>query len=179
MCFVAPPRPLDPWMGMTSPIDDLRQDETRSRGAADDGERIRTSARAAVLLLLSRQRRHDVVRRAARGRCAFRARPDQARLQLPHEHRVLGQRPGQLPSDAAATCGALRQAAEAVGGAIDERVASQNFLTGGSSPVATRQMPEAARRAAIVAAAPRPAYNPLHITLRSIRRSLLDCETPG
>jgi hypothetical protein len=39
-------------------------------------------------------------------------------------------------------------------------------------------MPEAARRAAIVAAAPRAAYNPLHITLRSIRRSLLDCETP-
>src|SRR3954464_2554073 len=167
MCFVAPPRPLDPGVGMTSPIDNLCQSETCSCRAADDGERIPPSPRAAVLLL-GRQRRHGVVRRPARRRCALCARSDQARLQLAQEDRVLCQRLRQLASDAAATCGTLRQVAKAVGRAIDERVASQNFLAGGSSPVATRQMPEAARRAAIVAAAPRPAYNPVHITLRSI-----------
>jgi len=107
------------------------------------------------------------------------ARLDQARLQLAEKHGVLGKRPRHLSRDASAACGAFRKASETFGAAIDERIALHYFLVGGSSPVATRQMPEAARRATIVAAAPRPAYNPLHSTLRSTYRSLFDCEILG
>src|SRR3954452_4554970 len=131
MCFVAPPRPLDPGVGMTSPIDNLRQSETCSCRAADDGERIPPSPRAAVLLL-GWQRRHSVVRRPAGRRCALCARSDQARLQLAHEDRAPCQRLRQLASDAPATCGTLGYAAKAVSGALDERVAFQNFLACGS-----------------------------------------------
>jgi hypothetical protein len=163
---------------MTSPIDNFRNEQTCGGCSADHGEWIRTPARGG-LRLLRRQGRHDIVRRAVRRRRAFRARLDEARLQLPHEHRVLCERACQLPREASAPRGTLGQTAKAVRRAIDERVAFQNFLAGGSSPVATRQIPEAARRAAIVAAAPKPAYNPVHITLRSMHSSLLDFATLG
>jgi hypothetical protein len=46
---------------------------------------------------------------------------------------------------------------QALGASLDEEVALGHFFTGGASPVATRQIWEAARRAAIVAPAARPA----------------------
>jgi len=45
-------------------------------------------------------------------------------------------------------------------------------LVGGFSPVATRQMPEAARRAIIVAAAPIAPYKPIQSALRSMGGTL-------
>jgi hypothetical protein len=49
-------------------------------------------------------------------------------------------------------CGALGQAVQLVGRLV-ELFVDGHFLTGGCSPVATRQIPDAARRAAIAAAA--------------------------
>jgi hypothetical protein len=42
-------------------------------------------------------------------------------------------------------------------------------LVGGSSPVATRQIFDATRRAAIVEAAPIPAYNPVQSAFRNMQ----------
>ena len=54
--------------------------------------------------------------------------------------------------------GTVGQLQQTGGSALDELVALHHFFfTGGDSPVATRQIPEAARRAAIVAPAASPA----------------------
>ena len=77
----------------------------------------------------------------------------QRRLQLAQKGRVLGELRGDLRRHAAFGGGLVRQLLELVGSRLDGTVALHRFA-GGFSPVATRQMPEAARRAAMVAAAP-------------------------
>jgi hypothetical protein len=56
-----------------------------------------------------------------------------------------------------ASGGAVGQLLQTACAAFDDQVALAHFFTGGGSPVATRQIPEAARLAAIVAPAARPA----------------------
>src|SRR5262245_31237247 len=98
-----------------------------------------------------------LTRRLVRRPVVLRAGLDQARLQLAQERRVVSQLLRQPFADAVpaggGTVGQLQQARRA---ALDELVAV-HFFTGGDSPVATRQIPEAARRAAIVAPAASPA----------------------
>ena len=82
---------------------------------------------------------------------------DQARLQLAQEGGVLGERLGELGRDAAARGGLLGEVVEAFGAAFEELVRFRHRFVGGSSPVVTRQIRDAAARAPIEATAPRPA----------------------
>src|SRR5439155_14600818 len=86
-----------------------------------------------------------------------RAGRNQARLQLAQTVRVLGELRSGFRLQAVASRQPLGGLLETIGGALDEPVALCHFLVGGSSPVATRHTREAARLAAIVAAAPKPA----------------------
>jgi hypothetical protein len=88
-----------------------------------------------------------------RRRLALCAGGDEARLQLAQECRVVGQLLRELRFDAAFRRCAIGHLLQAVRGPIHELVALAHFLTGGSSPVATRQILEAAFLAAMVAAA--------------------------
>ena len=80
--------------------------------------------------------------------------PDQARLELAKEVSVVGQRLGELCRDAAFGCGFVGYLLQLVGGLVHDLIGfRRHFFTGGSSPVATRQIVEAVLRAARVAAA--------------------------
>src|SRR5579884_1668778 len=151
---------------MTPPVDPLREKDARGERDTGDDERVRATAfplcglrggrlRARAELRarrsLPRLRRLAVGRRVALGPCA-----DQARLQLPQEVRVLRERLGELRRDAAAARSLLRELLEALRAPFDELV-GRHFFCGGSSWVATRQMPDAVLRAATVAPAPSPA----------------------
>lgn len=82
---------------------------------------------------------------------------------------------GEPGADAVAARGSLvGQLLQTACAALDKDVSLRHFFTGGSSPVAARQIPEAARRAAIVAPAARPAYKPVQSSFRSIPGSLPD-----
>jgi hypothetical protein len=59
----------------------------------------------------------------------------------------------ELRLDATFRSGFVCELLESRGGLVDELVGLRHFFTGGSSPVATRQILEAAFRAASVAAA--------------------------
>ena len=85
-----------------------------------------------------------------------RARDNQTRLQLPQERGILGELLRELRGRPAALGSLAREILERGGAPLDERVAPHRRV-GGSSPVAIRQICDAARRAASVAAAPRPA----------------------
>ena len=99
----------------------------------------------------------EEVRRLARRPVVLRAGLDQARLQLAQKGRVVAQLLRKPFADAVpAGRGSVGQLQQTCRSALDELVAV-HFFTGGDSPVATRQIPEAARRAAIVAPAASPA----------------------
>src|SRR5580765_488793 len=174
MCFVAVPTPLVPWVGIAPPIHKLRREETRRGGTADHRERTRPAAGFRRRL---GKRRRNAVRRSVLRRSTLGARPDEAWLELAQKDRILREWLRELSGHASAARRPLREATESVGAAINQAVAAHYRLTGGSSPVATRQMPVAARRAAMVAKAPRPVYKPVHITLRSM--PLLPYSTSG
>ena len=88
-----------------------------------------------------------------RRRLALRPGGDEARLQLAQERGVVGQFLRDLRLDTALRGCPIGQLLQAVRGLVDELIALAHFLTGGSSPVATRQIFEAVRLAASVAAA--------------------------
>ena len=89
------------------------------------------------------------------GSVALRARGHQAGLELTQEGGVVGELVGQLRLHASLGGRALGELLELVGAAVDQLVGlGRHFLIGGCSPVATRQIREAARREAIVARAP-------------------------
>jgi hypothetical protein len=101
-----------------------------------------------------RRRLGPLVRRCV----AASAGGDQAGLQLPQEGRIGPELLGEPFADAvAASRRAIGECLEAACAALDEKVGLAHFFTGGVSPVATRQILEAARLAAIVAPAERPA----------------------
>src|SRR5439155_26470801 len=107
---------------------------------------------------------------------------DQARLQLAEEGGVGGQLLREPFADPVAAAGrTARELLQARGSALDEEIALSHRLVGGASPVAIRQIVEAARRAAIVAPAPRPAYRPVQSSFRSMPDCLpvADSAKPG
>src|SRR5215213_2965381 len=139
---------------MAPPVDQLRDHDARNERSADDEERVR--AATSLLLRAGELRLRRSARRAAPGglvgrRLAPRPRGDQARLQLPQERCVVGQRLRELGGDASAGGRAVRDVAQAVRGAVDQLVTLVHFLAGGSSPVAMRYTREATTRAPIAA----------------------------
>src|SRR5581483_1621539 len=178
-CFAAPPTPapfvLVPWVGMPPPIDDLGEHVPRCERGPDHEPRARAvpppAARTGALELRPGGRAPDSAGRLVGRSLALRARLDQARLQLPEEVRVLGQGCADLRLHAAGRLRLPHERVELVGRALDCLIRLRHFFVGGSSPVATRQILDASLRAAIVEAAPRPAYRPVQRALRSMRGS--------
>jgi hypothetical protein len=150
---------------MTPPVDDLgKRDPGRERDPDDEkGVRAAPAPRASGDV-----RPGLLVRRLlVRGRLALGARHHETRFEFPEEGRVLGERLGETRAQAAAAGGLIRQALEARRPLLDKRVALRHFFAGGASPVAIRQIRDASLRAPIVAAAPIPAYRPVHSSFRS------------
>jgi hypothetical protein len=153
---------------MTPPIDDLRKRDSSCERDPDDEKRVRsTSAARALAELRCRGRDHLGSRLLVRRGFALRARHYEARLELPEEGRILCERLCETGAKAAAAGGLIREALQTRRSLLDECVALRHFFAGGASPVAMRQIREASRRAPIVAAAPIPAYRPVHSSLRS------------
>jgi len=98
---------------------------------------------------------------------AFRSRLDQARLEPAEEDGVLRERLRELAGKTTSSCGLGRQLFQARCAPVYDLIAPGHFFVGGSSPVPIRHTLEAARRAAIVAAAVNPAYRPDHSAFRS------------
>src|SRR4051794_29204290 len=145
--LVPPPVPLVAWVRIAPPVDDPGgEDADRERGRRGQ-EGVRP---AAPLLGPVRRGRLDST-------IAAHPLEYEAWLRLAQERRVVAELVHELGLDAARRLGAVRQLLEAVGPAVDECVAGRHRLAGGSSPVATRQIPEAARRATIVETAALPA----------------------
>src|SRR5205814_550627 len=160
--------------------DPEQTDEAEERARDDercarDDERIRPARAAPFRTLAELGAARGHVRPAGlfvRRGLALRPRSHQARLQLAQEVGVLRERLGELRLEPVLVREPLRCGLRLVRDALHDLVALRHFLVGGSSPVAIRQIRDAARRAVIVAAALRPAYNPLHNTFRSMHRSL-------
>jgi hypothetical protein len=141
---------------MASPVDDLGDQDAGGEGDAENEERTRPPAAldfgplpelgpgGSDLTL-----RGLLVRRGL----TFRPGDDQARLQLAQEYGIVRQLLRELRFDPAFRGRPIGELLETVRGPVDELIALAHFLTGGSSPVATRQILEAARLAASVAAA--------------------------
>src|SRR5688500_8609682 len=162
-CFAAPPTPcfsLAPRVGMSPPVDQLREHRADAEGHSGDDERIGPALRA-LRLPPAQLGAAGAPSRPGAGlgilrRLALRARDDQGGLQLAEEVGVVRELVGQLARDAALRRGLAGQRLELVGAALDDPVALvAHRLAGGFSPVATRQIPDAVRLATIVAAAPR------------------------
>jgi hypothetical protein len=152
---------------MTPPVHDLGQRDARGERDTDDEERVRPTS-PPPLAELRRRRRHDLGSRLlVRRGFALRARHHEARLELPEEGCILCERLGETGAQAAAAGGLIREALQTRRSLLDECVALSHFFAGGASPVAMRQIRDASRRAPIVAAAPIPAYSPVHSSLRS------------
>src|SRR4051812_12640472 len=161
---------------MAPPIDPLGEQDTDRERRACDNEWIRTAAAP-----LGRLRPRAELRTAGRAprlaglfvrrRFALGARLDQARLQLAQERGVVCELIGELRLDPARCSGLVGELVELVRALIHDLVRLRHFFVGGSSPVATRQIWEAARRAAIVATAARPAYNPVQSSFLSMFNS--------
>ncbi|HEY8844132.1 MAG TPA: hypothetical protein VIM23_09535 [Gaiellaceae bacterium] len=145
---------------MAPPVEHLGQQHAGHKRGADDDQRRRAFRAALALLLRARPElwargsaRLLVHRSPAAG-----ARLDQARLQLAQERGVVGELPGQpLPDAVAAGRGLVGELLQTLGAPLDCVIGLGHFFAGGASPVATRQIFEAALRAAIVAPAARPA----------------------
>src|SRR5436190_4030995 len=136
------------------PVDDLREDNARGEGEADKEERAGPAA-APGTLRLGAGRRDGAVARLLVLRCPpLRAGLDQARFELAQELGVVGQRLCELGGEASFAGSRVGHLLQLVGRAVDQLIRlRRHFLTGGSSPVATRQIVDAVLRAASVAAA--------------------------
>src|SRR5689334_14302037 len=142
------------WVCIVSPVDEPCEDDAGCEGDADDQERVRPAAPAGLLRFASGGIDGSVGRRLVLRRPALRARLDQARLELAQERGVVGQSLRELGGHASFGGGLVCHALEVVRRAVDGLVALRGHrLTGGSSPVATRQIAVAVLRAASVAAA--------------------------
>src|SRR5919201_4833230 len=167
--FAAAPRPRcrpsPPRVGMSSPIDPLREKDSSSEAEARDEPRVwapaapcgASAAGLRPFAELGTARRDRAVGRRQIGRhFALRTCLDEARLQLAYERSVLGQRLGELRLRAALSGGALFERLQPGGPPFDLVVGGRHFFVGGSSPVSVRQMPDDVRRETTVASAPRP-----------------------
>src|SRR5512134_3491298 len=160
-CLAAAPTPgcsvSAPGVGMTPPVDHLREQRPDAEGGRGDDERVRPGRGlpAAVLGAVRGGGRTDgsrsglgVLRQLALG-----APRDQGGLELAQEGRVVGELVRDLAAETALPGGLVRQLLELVRPRLDRAVALHRFA-GGFSPVATRQMLDARRRETIVATAP-------------------------
>ena len=87
-------------------------------------------------------------------RTTLRAGFDQARLELAQELGVVGQRLREPGGEASFARSSVGHVLQLVGRPVHQLISlRRHFLTGGSSPVATRQIVDAVLRAASVAAA--------------------------
>ncbi len=90
-------------------------------------------------------------------RLSLRPCQDEARLQLAQEVGIVRQRLRELGGEASLRGSSVGDFLEPGRGLVDEQVGLRHFFfTGGSSPVVTRQIFEAVRRAAMVATAASP-----------------------
>jgi hypothetical protein len=145
---------------MTPPVDDLgKRDSSRERDS-DDEEGVRPASASGTYL-------GGGPGFLVRGGLALGSRHHEARFELSEERCVLGERLGEPGAQAPAAGGLVRKTLEARRPLLDKRVAFRHFFAGGASPVAMRQIRDASLRAPIVAAAPIPAYRPVHSSLRS------------
>jgi hypothetical protein len=143
---------------MSPPVEELGDRDTRSQRDTEDEERVRPASLLRALAVLRSAGGHDILSRLeVLGRLAPCPCGDETRLHVTKERRVLSERLRELRHEAARAGGTIGQTLELVRSTLHEGIASGHFLTGGCSPVATRQMREATVRAPIVAAAPRPA----------------------
>src|SRR5207248_7725688 len=118
------------------PVEPLREGDAGDERGAEHEQRTDASGRLGALFPWRKLRRP---RRDGIDSLAARPRGDGARPQLAQKEAVLGELPLELRL----------------------QLGRRHRFAGGSSPVAIRQIPEAARRAAIVAPAPSPAYSPV------------------
>jgi hypothetical protein len=153
---------------MSPPVQELGEQDARRPRRNDDEQRMRAAGILRALAELWARRRDDSCARLLVGR-SLSAGPGhhEARLQLAQEGRVLRERRRELRTQAARGRRAMGKNLKAIGASLDDCVCPCHFFAGGASPVATRQIFDATRRAAIVAAAPRLAYKPVHSALRS------------
>jgi hypothetical protein len=141
---------------MTSPVDELGEHDPGGESDPDDEERVRPAAAGLRALAELRARRGDGAVRgsAVSRRLSLCSGEDEARLQLAQERGIVGQRLRELGGDASLGGSLVGDFLEPRCGSVDELVGLRHFFfTGGSSPVVTRQIFEAVRRAAMVAAA--------------------------
>jgi hypothetical protein len=152
---------------MSSPVDELREEDARRSGGYDHEQWVEASVLRALAEL--RAWRHYDVRAGflvGRGLTA-RSGHHQARLELAEKRGVFRQRRSEARLDAARGSRLPRQPLKALGAAFHQSIRARHFFAGGASPVAMRQILDARRRAAIVAAAARLAYKPVQSALRS------------
>src|SRR5262245_42878981 len=139
---------------IVSPVDQLREDDAGREGDAEHEERAGTGALARSLRLRTGRPDRAVARLLVRRRSSFRARLDQARLELAQEGGVVGQWLGELGGEPSFGGGCVGHLLQVVRCAVHELGGPRRHLrTGGSSPVATRQIFVAVLRAATLAAA--------------------------
>jgi hypothetical protein len=147
---------------MPPPVDELREEDScRARGY--DHEYCVDASVLLPALAELRTPGHDDIRTGflVGRRLTARSGDHQARLQLAKECRVFRKRRSEARFDAARGGRLPRQPLEALGAAFHQSIRARHFFAGGASPVAMRQILDARRRAAIVAAAPRLAYKPV------------------
>jgi hypothetical protein len=153
---------------MSSPVDELREEDARRSGGYDHEQRVEASVLLRALAELRARGDDDVRARLLVGRrVTSRSRHHQARFELAEEGGVFRQRRSEARFDAARGSRLPRQPLKALGAAFHQGIRARHFFAGGASPVAMRQILDARRRAAIVAAAPRLAYKPVQSALRS------------
>jgi hypothetical protein len=146
---------------MTPPIQELCYGDPSGKRRPDQRERVALAPVRAGAVSVRRLGARSGSRRRGSGFVgrftAPRTRLDQARLQLAQELGVLCQRLRELARETAAPGGLLRQLPQPHRALLEECVSPAHFFVGGSSPVLIRQTLDAALRAAIVAAALKPA----------------------
>jgi hypothetical protein len=143
---------------MTPPVKRLREDDPRRECCADDEKRAGPSPLSLppLELGLAGSDCGSRARLQIGRRLALEPRLDEARLHPAQEYSVFGEWLGEPGRRPATRGGAVGELLQTIGPLLEDRVAG-HFFTGGSSPVATRQMREAAVRATMVASAARPA----------------------
>src|SRR3954465_1637879 len=160
-CLTPAPTPCESasWVGMASPIDELREHDPGDECRTDDDERVRAALLLQLLALAelrARRRQRRLPGLLIPRGFALRARLDQARLQLADEVGVLRERLGELRLHAALAGHVIRELLQLVRRAFDLLIGCRHFLVGGSSPVSVRQMRAGVPPETIVASAAIP-----------------------
>src|SRR5262245_10780919 len=159
---------------MAPPVDPFRDEDPGNERRAHDDPGVGTPT--TTLLLLRRGaavrlggRRDGGLTRLLVRRClAVHACLDQAGLHPPEEVGVLGERIGELRLHAFFARHAVGEVLDLARRLVDSVIRCAHFLTGGSSPVNIRQMPEAVRRPISAARAVSPATRPVQSSFRSM-----------